>query len=408
MCRDAHLSAPQVTAVLKVWRLGALRQLTPLVERLNAPAGCPFLALPLQHFKLMKPDDIKALESPLNRPLRVLLLAGSNRRQFCCPAADSKARTLMFRLADRLPEEWEIDVEDLGNVWNREQIRTCNACVSTSQALCVWPCNCYEKGNQAAPDLMWNLDLYARLDLADAWAIIGPVNWYGPSSNLKAMFDRLVCMNGGNPKEELIGHKDPTLAIALEKTAEWAELSQNHLGGRTAAFFSYGDGGGDEIDSAGRPKLLKHPQWFQPESEPFKDMRDAYACLVWQCRYGDIEVPDALWKYIDFGKGKPYSEAQAEDLQHEPEALRQFDEWADHFIKHVAEKGLVKANQFRAAGYEPPPHLGADLRTKWRAARMALGSPVPGTSPALQQEQGLNRDVGVLYKKGEGDKLRDS
>ena len=63
-------------------------------------------------------------------------------------------------------------------------------------ALCVWPCNCYEPGNKDKPDLMWDLDLYARLDLADAWAIIGPVNWYGPTSNLKLMFDRLVCMNG--------------------------------------------------------------------------------------------------------------------------------------------------------------------------------------------------------------------
>jgi hypothetical protein len=55
----------------------------------------------------------------------------------------------------------------------------------------------------------------------------------------------------------------------------------------------------------------------------------------------------------------------------------------------------------------PPPHLGADLKTKWRAVRMAPGVPVPGSSPAIQQEQGLNRDVGVLYKKGKGDKLRD-
>ena len=105
----------------------------------------------------------------------------------------------MFRMADRLPQDWEIDLEDLGNVWNREQIRSCNGCVSTSMALCVWPCNCYEKDNSGQPDLMWNLDLYSRLDLADAWAIIGPVNWYALSSNLKAMFDRLVCMNGGKP-----------------------------------------------------------------------------------------------------------------------------------------------------------------------------------------------------------------
>ncbi len=314
----------------------------------------------------------------------------------------------MFRMADRLPPEWEVDAEDLGNVWNREQIRSCNGCVSTSQALCVWPCNCYSKDNEDAPDLMWNLDLYARLDLADAWAIIGPVNWYGPTSNLKAMFDRLVCMNGGNPHEELIGHKDPKLAIELEGTAQWERLSQNHLEGRTAAFFSYGDDGGDELDETRRPKILKHPEWFESKNEPFANMRDAYAPLVWQCRYGGIEVPDALWQYIEFGKGKTYSQAQAEHMVDEPELLIGFDRWTDEFARHVRAKGKVPPGEFRAAFYEPPTHLGADLKTKWRAARMALGVPVPGTSPAVQQERGLNRDVGVLYKKGEGDKLRDA
>jgi hypothetical protein len=43
-------------------------------------------------------------------------------------------------------------------------------------ALCVWPCNCYERGRKDGPDLMWDIDLYARLDLGDAWAFIGPVN----------------------------------------------------------------------------------------------------------------------------------------------------------------------------------------------------------------------------------------
>ena len=133
-------------------------------------------------------------------------------------------------------------------------------------ALCVWPCNCYEPGNKDEPDLMWDLDLYARLDLADAWAIIGPVNWYGPPSNLKLMFDRLVCMNGGNPREDLIDHKDPEKAMALEHSPEWEELSQNHLEGRTAAFFCYGDEGGDELDASGRPKILRHKGWFDPDA----------------------------------------------------------------------------------------------------------------------------------------------
>jgi hypothetical protein len=355
----------------------------------------------------MRPNDANGLRAPAARPFRVLVIAGSDRRQYDCPGADSKARTLMFRMADRLPQEWEIDLEDLGNVWNRAQIRTCNACVSTSMALCVWPCNCYERGSRAQPDLMWDLDLYARLDLADAWAIIGPVNWYAPSSNLKAMFDRLVCMNGGNPREDLIGHKDPARAVALEHAPEWKDLSRNHLEGRSAAFFCYGDGGGDELDASGRPTLLQHDGWLDPAQEPFADMRDAYGPLIWQCRYSGVEVPNALWRYAECGAGVKYSDNQAEDLAGAPGLLRDFDEWTDQFAHHVARKGKIPPGPYRAYGYLPPSHFLADLKTKWRGLRMALGFPLPGTSPAIQQERGLNRDATILYKMGEGVKLRD-
>jgi multimeric flavodoxin WrbA len=355
----------------------------------------------------MKPNDANGARPPAERPFRVLVISGSDRRQYDCPGADSKSRTLMFRMADRLPQEWEIDVEDLGNVWNREQIRTCNGCVSTSMALCVWPCNCYEKGSRFQRDLMWNLDLYSRLDLADAWAIIGPVNWYGPTSNLKAMFDRLVCMNGGNPREDLIDHKDPALAIRLEHAAEWQELSRNHLEGRTAAFFCYGDGGGDELDAAGRPKILEHQAWFDPDAEPFDDGRDYYGPLVWQCRYSGIEVPNELWRYAEFGVGDKYSDNQAEHMVQRPDVMRAFDAWTDAFARHVAGKGKVTPGRYRAYGYRPPSHLLADIKTKWRGLRMALGIPVRDTSPAIQQELELNRDATLEYKRGEGKKLRD-
>ena len=96
------------------------------------------------------------------------------------------------------------------------QQQSCNACVSSSMALCVWPCNCYGPQSENQPDLMWNIDLYGRLARADAWAVIGPVNWYGPPSNVKLMFDRLVCMNGGNPRPDLIDKKDTLKAQALE------------------------------------------------------------------------------------------------------------------------------------------------------------------------------------------------
>jgi len=355
----------------------------------------------------LKPNDANAALPTDQRPFRVLLIAGSNRRQYNCPGVDSKSRTLLFRMAENLPPEWEIDLEDLGNVYARARIQSCNACVSTSMALCVWPCNCYEKDSKKEPDLMWDLDLYSRLDMADAWAIIGPINWYAPSSNLKLMFDRLVCMNGGNPREDTIDHKDPEKAMKLEHTEEWKEMSVNHLEGRTAAFFCYGDGGGDEMDASGRPKILRHPQYFDPEKEIFENDRDAYAPLVWQCRYGGIEVPEPLWVYHEFGNGQKYSENQAEDMVQKPDVMAAFDQWTRNFADFVQRKGKVTPGKYRAYGYQPPAHTWDDIKLGWRTVRMMAGKSPEGSSPAAQEQLGLSHDTGIRYQRSEGDKLRE-
>src|SRR5437764_13716397 len=61
----------------------------------------------------MKPNDENGRRPTAERPFRVLIISGSERRQYNCPGVDSKSRTLMLRMADRLPPEWEIDLEDL-------------------------------------------------------------------------------------------------------------------------------------------------------------------------------------------------------------------------------------------------------------------------------------------------------
>ncbi|MBC7930779.1 MAG: NAD(P)H-dependent oxidoreductase [Rubrivivax sp.] len=355
----------------------------------------------------MKPNDENGKLPTSERPFRVLIISGSDRRQYNCPGVDSKSRTLMLRMAERLPQEWEIDYEDLGNVYARARIQSCNACVSTSMALCIWPCNCYEPSSVLEADLMWNLDMYARLDLADAWAIIGPVNWYAPTSNLKLMFDRLVCMNGGNPREDLIEHKNAELAMKLEHKPEWESLSVNHLEGRTAGFFCYGDGGGDELDESGRPKILRHKEYFDPEQEPFEEMRDTYAPLVWQCRYGGVEVPDGLWRYVEFGHGKKYSDNQAEDMATKTNVFGDFDAWTDEFASFVGQKGKVEPGKYRAYGYEAPGHLVKDLKLKWREIKIGLGHPPEGSSPAKQEKLNLNKDETLSPRKSEGEKLRE-
>jgi hypothetical protein len=69
----------------------------------------------------VKPNDENGKLPTSQRPLRVLLISGSSRRSTTARACDSKSRMLMLRMAERLPQEWEIDTEDLGNVYGRER-----------------------------------------------------------------------------------------------------------------------------------------------------------------------------------------------------------------------------------------------------------------------------------------------
>jgi multimeric flavodoxin WrbA len=285
-------------------------------------------------------SSVKAIE---HRPLRVFIIAGSQRRLHSCPGLDSKARALLQRIAAKLPPGWQIDTEDIGNEHGKARIQPCNGCVSSAAPLCVWPCNCYGPKSDTQPDLMWDLDIYGRLARSDAWAFIGPMNWYAPTTGFKLLFDRLVCMNGGNPRPDLIDKKDTLKAQALERSELWQELSRNHLEGRTAAFFTYGDDGGPDIGEDGVPKLIRpeHKAWFDPAREPYngKDAYLAYQSLVWQCRYSGVEAPDTLWDCAQFGVGKFYADDQADDMAQETDGLKRFDAWIERFISHIVAKG---------------------------------------------------------------------
>ncbi len=136
-------------------------------------------------------------------------------------------------------------------------------------------------------------------------------------------------------------------------------------------------------------------------------MRDAYGPLVWQCRYGGVEVPDKLWRYVEFGKGEKYSDNQAEDLARHGEVFCDFDEWAADFTAFVRAKGKVEPGKYRAFGYKAPGHFLRDVQLAWRDVRMRTGHPLGGSSPEEQQALGLNKDATLHPSKGEGEKLRE-
>ena len=65
-------------------------------------------------------------------------------------------------------------------------------------ALCHWPCSCYP--NYALGQVHdWMNEIYPLFVAAHGVMIVTPVNWYQAPGPLKAMMDRLVCADGGNP-----------------------------------------------------------------------------------------------------------------------------------------------------------------------------------------------------------------
>ncbi|MDQ3100201.1 MAG: hypothetical protein M3R08_02330, partial [Bacteroidota bacterium] len=112
-------------------------------------------------------------------------------------------------------------------------------------------------------------------------------------------------------------------------------------------------------------------------------------------------------EYALFGKDKKYSETQAEHMVKDNEVMDQFDEWIDRFSQHVAQKGKVTPGKYRAYGFEPPSHMLHELKLGLRHFRMMIGLPPMDSSPDKQQDQELNDDVVLRYRKSEGDRLRE-
>jgi multimeric flavodoxin WrbA len=151
-------------------------------------------------------------------PCRVLVINGSSRSEHTCPGEMSKSYRLA-EIAKAALSERDIQVEllDLSRVTSEFglTIHPCKACFSTAPALCHWPCSCYP--NYALGQVHdWMNDIYPLWVEAHGIMIITPVNWYQVSSPVKAMMDRLVCADGGNPDPTRTQGKKAKLAKAIE------------------------------------------------------------------------------------------------------------------------------------------------------------------------------------------------
>src|SRR5215207_3213855 len=176
---------------------------------------------------------------------RILIVNGSSRSEHTCPGEMSKSWR-MVKAAEPVfaGMGFAVDILDLSRVTSEfgKQIHPCKSCVSTSMALCHWPCSCYP--NYSLGQVHdWMNEIYPMWVEAHGIMVITPVNWYQAPGPLKAMIDRLVCADGGNPDPSSTHGKHADEAKALE-LAGWPY--PRHLAGRLFSAVVHGDAAGTE------------------------------------------------------------------------------------------------------------------------------------------------------------------
>jgi multimeric flavodoxin WrbA len=161
-------------------------------------------------------------------------------------------------------------------------------------------------------------EIYPMWAAAHGVMILTPVNWYQAPAGLKAMIDRLVCADGGNPDPTSTHGKDAERAKALE-LAGWPY--PKHLAGRCYGVIVHGDVAGIEgvrralcdwldwmglVDAGPQSRLDRMIGYYQPYAtshesldhdsgvqEEVRNVARALAHAVAQLRAGTLSRADA-------------------------------------------------------------------------------------------------------------------
>ncbi|MDB5849014.1 MAG: NADPH-dependent reductase, partial [Rhodoferax sp.] len=176
---------------------------------------------------------------------RVLVINGSARNDGTCPGEVSKTWRLATLASDTLTGlGLQADLLDLSLVTSEydRHIHPCKGCVATAMPLCHWPCSCYPNHSLGQVN-DWMAEIYERWVAAHAVIILAPTYWYQSPTPLKAMIDRLVCADGGNPDPSSTHGKKAVEAKAIEEKG-WDY--PKHLAGRAYGLFVHGDVAGVE------------------------------------------------------------------------------------------------------------------------------------------------------------------
>lgn len=179
-----------------------------------------------------------------------------------------------------------------------------------SEGVLVHNCDCYFKGDKEHSDFMSDFDIYRRLEKCDAFMVFSPINWWSVTTQVKALFDRLVCASltmTDKQAIEVFGEDDIKNSIKTKKfstTEEYKKMVKNHLEGKVGAFYIHGDDGADDYKNRKLPESMT-----KYDIGKYNDPKNAILPIVWQCRYMGIDVPDELIDAFYMNENISYSEA---------------------------------------------------------------------------------------------------
>lgn len=239
----------EIEAIAQIaWEAYDQGRKAPTTEKAGPAFADPSYELSTEWLEAKKRIDRAAeAHNDPQRPSRVLLINGSPRSEHTCPSEMSKtyrlveaAKAVISQHPDFVCDE--LDLSRLTSEYGRT-IHPCKACFSTSPALCHWPCSCYP--NHSLGQIHdWMNDIYPLWVAAHGIMIITPCHWYQAPTVLKAMMDRLVCADGGNPDPSATEGKDAKLAKELELKG-WSY--PKHLQSRVFSIITNGDSEGADI-----------------------------------------------------------------------------------------------------------------------------------------------------------------
>ena len=264
-----------------------------------------------------------------DRKPKIVIFNGSPRRLKSCANQTSKTQKLVEYAIEKYLPFVDFDVIDLSV--GKVNIQPCKGCISTANGFhCHFPCSCYAKGSKVQTDLMYEADIYKKLEECDGFIVVSPIHWYSVSTQVKAMFDRLVCANQTITQEQAVeifgsgNAKKAELTGNAEIYGQYKHLLKNHLKGKWAAFYVHGDDGANDYD--GNPPHTGDKMW---------DVKNSVMPLVYQCRYSEINCPDDLVEAFYINQGKSYYQANL-DMPTESEFFIKMDNLMEKLLNYLS------------------------------------------------------------------------